>query len=284
MAIEGAAVLKQSSTTPGVAVQAIRSSPARTVSVEIDGSVAIIRVANSPVNALHPAVAEEIRLAAESIGTTAPDARVLILTGTGRHFISGGDIRYFQQLEASTAQSYALEIQRMHDALFHHPLPVIAAINGYALGGGTEVIMACDIRIAEEKAVFGLPEVTLGLIPAAGGTQNLRRFIPLGIAKRMLFTGERLPASEMQRHGLVDEVVADGEALTRAREIAHRISQNAPLAVRAAKQAINFSLSTSLPDGHRLEAILLAELFATSDLREGVNAFLEKRRATFEGK
>ena len=254
-----------------------------TVTLEIDGQIGILRIDHPPVNALHPLVSDRILELAEGATPVKGDLRALVLTGSGRCFVAGGDIRYFTELNRQTAEQYALRIQRMQDALHNHVLPVIAAVNGAALGGGCELMMACDIRIADERALIGLPEVGLGLIPAAGGTQNLPRLVPMGVAKRMLFTGERLTAVEARAIGLVDEVVPAGQALSRAMEIARRIASNAPLAVRAAKRAVNRGLEMPAADGYRLEAQLLGELFETGDLQEGVSAFLAKRLPHFKG-
>lgn len=250
------------------------------VRCERDGGVALITVDNPPVNALHPAVAARIAEHVDAIGHD-PDVRCVILTGAGRHFVAGGDIEYFRALDRSSAERYVLGVQRMQDSLGLLPQPVIAAINGTALGGGCELAMACDIRVAEEQAVFGQPEVSLGIIPGAGGTQNLPRLIAPGRAKRLLFTGERIGARDAWDWGLVDEVVPTGGSVDRARELAGQIAGNAPLAVTAAKRAVNLGLQMSVVDGHRLEAALFATLVSTKDFREGVDAFFEKRPPAF---
>jgi enoyl-CoA hydratase len=169
----------------------------------------------------------------------------------------------------------------MQDAIGLLQQPVIAAVNGTALGGGCELAMACDIRIADEQAVFGQPEVQLGIIPGAGGTQNLPRLVGAGRAKRLLFTGERLSAAAALEWGLVDEVVPEGSALERARALGAAIAANAPLAVAAAKRAVNLGLQMSLGDAHRLEATLFTALVETSDFAEGVDAFFAKRPPSF---
>jgi enoyl-CoA hydratase len=251
------------------------------VRLEIRDQVAVITIDNPPVNALHPAVADAI---AGQVAKVAVDdsVRVLILTGAGKHFMAGGDIEFFKTLNRSRAERYVLGIQKMQDDLATLPQPVIAALNGTTLGGGCELAMACDIRIAEEHVTLGQPEVTLGLIPGAGGTQALPRLVPLGRAKRMLFTGERITAAEAQVIGLVDEVVPAGTAVDRAIELAGIIARNAPLAVTAAKRAVTLGMQMSLLDANRLEATLFASLAETDDLREGVRAFFEKRPPSFE--
>ncbi len=247
------------------------------------GAVAVITIENPPVNALHPDVAAALE---ERLGELADDIsiRCVILTGGGRHFMAGGDIAHFPSLDRDRAERYVLGVQRMQDAIGTLPQPVIAAVAGAAVGGGCELAMACDIRVADEGATFGQPEVTLGIIPGAGGTQNLPRLVPVGAAKRMLFTGERIGAADALALGLVDEVVPVGTALERAQALADRIARNAPLAVTAAKRAVNLGLQMSALDGHRLEATLFASLVETSDFREGVSAFFEKRPPQFNRK
>jgi enoyl-CoA hydratase/carnithine racemase len=242
----------------------------------------IVTIDSKPVNALHPDVSDEI-LAAVDAAARDGSVRSVVLTGTGKHFVAGGDITYFQTLTPRTAELYALRIQQMQTALQTMGAPVIAAVNGTALGGGCELMMACDIRLAEEQAVIGQPEVGLGIIPGAGGTQMLPRLIPQGIAKRLLFTGERISAREALRIGLVDEVVETGGVLVAALRLAEKINANAPRAVAAAKRAVTLGLQMSLADGLRLEASLFGALFETADVKEGVAAFLEKRKADFRG-
>jgi enoyl-CoA hydratase len=251
------------------------------VRLEQRGRTAIITIDNPPVNALHPTLAAAI---AERVATVGADRelRALVLTGAGRHFMAGGDIEFFKTLDRSSAERYVLGVQRMQDDLATLPQPVIAALNGTTLGGGCELAMACDVRIAEEQVKLGQPEVSLGLIPGAGGTQALPRLVPIGLAKRLLFTGERIDAAEALRIGLVDEVVATGSGLERAVALAEQIGRNAPLAVTAAKRAVNLGTQMSLLDANRVEATLFSSLAETGDLEEGVRAFFEKRAPLFE--
>lgn len=250
---------------------------------EKQGAAAIVTVDNPPVNALHPDVAEEILQAIQLIANDA-DVRGMVLTGNGRIFIAGGDIQFFPTLEPRTAEMYALGIQHMQAALQALDKPVIAAINGHALGGGCELAMACDIRIADERAKLGQPEVRLGLMPGAGGTQQLPRLMPVGQAKRLLFTGQSIEASQALAFGLVDEVVPAGQALSAALALIEEIAANAPLAVAQIKRAVDLGLTQSLTDGLKLEAALFASLFHTEDCREGVTAFLAKRKPQFKGR
>lgn len=248
-----------------------------------EGGVALITIDNPPVNALHPAVADAI---AECAAEVAEDreVRAVVLTGAGSHFMAGGDIKFLKTLRRSDAERYVLRVQKMQDDLAMLPQPVIAALNGTTLGGGCELAMACDIRIAEEQVILGQPEVSLGLIPGAGGTQALPRLVPLGRAKRLLFTAERIGASEALTIGLVDEVVPQGMAVERAVELGQRIARNAPLAVTAVKRAVALGMQMSHLDANRLEAALFASLVETHDLSEGLAAFLERRPASFESK
>jgi enoyl-CoA hydratase len=164
------------------------------------------------------------------------------------------------------------------------PIPTIAAVNGYALGGGCEVALACDIRIAAENATFGFPEVGLGILPGLGGTQRLPRLIGPALAKELIFTGRRIEAEEAREIGLANRVVGRGEALGAARELAAEIGQNAPLAVRHAKTAANRALDVDLVSGLEYETDQFALLFSTDDAIEGMNAFGEKRKPKFEGR
>ena len=255
----------------------------RFISTARQAATVVITIDNKPVNALHPDVSDEILAAVEDAARD-ETIRALILTGAGKHFVAGGDIAFFQTLSPRTAELYALRIQQMQGVLQTIPIPVIAAINGTALGGGCELMMACDIRIAEEQALIGQPEVQLGIIPGAGGTQMLPRLVPQGVAKRLLFTGERITARDAQSIGLVDEAVETGHALDAALSLAEKINANAPRAVAAAKRASTMGLQMSLADGLKLEAALFGALFETADVREGVQAFLNKRRPNFQGR
>lgn len=238
---------------------------------------------NPPVNALHPRVSSVLAEALRALGDER-EIRCVVITGAGRHFVAGADLHYVRSLDRFGAERYALAIQSMQDMIRQLPQPVIAAVNGTALGGGCELAMACDMRIAEERAVFGQPEVTLGLIPGAGGTQHLPRLVPVGRAKRMLFTGERITAAEALAIGLVDEVVPDGSSLDAAMELAARISRNAPAAVSAAKRAVDLGLQAGIVEGHRIEAAMFGPMVETADFAEGTAAFFEKRPPEFRRK
>jgi enoyl-CoA hydratase len=210
--------------------------------------------------------------------------RAVIITAKGKAFVAGAEISSFPSLNRRTGELYALEVTALHRTIEEFDWPVIAAINGYTLGGGCELALACDIRIASRKALFGLPEVTLGLIPGAGGTQRLPRLIPMGKAKKMVFSGESIDAEEAERIGLVDQVVEPGQELLEAKKMAQRILKNGPIAVRFAKKAMNRGVQMSLSEALMMEATLFGELFETKDTKEGVRSFLEKRKPQFQGK
>lgn len=248
-----------------------------------DGHTFVTTIDNPPVNALHPDVSDEI-LSAARAAEADPSVRSFVLTGAGRCFVAGGDIKFFTSLNREGAAKMALQVQQMQEALHFLRVPVIVALNGHALGGGLELMMACDIAIAEEQALLGLTEVKLGLIPGAGGTRMLCRMIPRGTAKRLLFTGQKLSAREAERLGLVDQVVPQGESLNAALALAAEINTAGPVAVAAAKKSAIFGLDHSLDEPHRREVDLFSALFDTDDHREGIHAFLERRPPNFTGR
>ena len=213
------------------------------------------------------------------------DVRGVILTGAGdRAFIAGADISELAHVTAYEAQQSSRFGQGVLDLIENLGKPVIAAINGFALGGGCETAMACTIRIAVEAAKFGQPEVKLGLLPGGGGTQRLPRLVGKGHALQLILTGEMISAQEAHRIGLVNEVTAPGDLIPRAEAIAQKIIANAPLAVQYAMEAVNKGMEMTLAEGLYLEAVLFGVSCATEDKKEGTTAFLEKRAAQFKGK
>ena len=212
------------------------------------------------------------------------NVRVLILTGAGeKSFVSGADIAELAKLDPVGGRRTSEFGQSVFRRLETMGKPSIAAINGYALGGGCELAMACTIRVAAETAKIGLPEVTLGVIPGYGGTQRLPRIVGRGTAMDLILTGRAVDAQEALRIGLVSQVVPLADLMETARKTALRILRNGPLAVRAAMQSVDYGLDMTFEHGSRTEAALFGLLCATGDMREGLKAFLEKRKADFKG-
>ncbi len=235
-------------------------------------------------NALNSQTMEEVRdaferaLADEGVGG-------VILTGAGeKAFVAGADIGELAEQDAVGAKEFALVTQEILHKIETFPKPVIAAVNGYALGGGCELAMACHIRIASERAKFGQPEVNLGIIPGNGGTQRLPRLVGRGRAIELVLTGRMVDAEEAVRIGLVNQVVPPERLLPSCEEMLNTIFEKGPVAVRLALEAIHHGLNMSLEDGMQLEANLFGMCFSTEDMREGTSAFLEKRKPSFKGR
>jgi len=248
-------------------------------------SIAYITV-NRPkvLNALNMATMEELRAAFHEIKNDA-EVRVVILTGAGeKAFIAGADIGELAQHDAVRGKEYTHRGQNVLNLIENLGKPVIACINGFALGGGCEIAIACTMRLASENAKLGQPEVKLGIIPGYGGTQRLPRLVGKGIAMQLVLTGEMISAQEAHRIGLVNEVVAAAELIPRAEAIAQKIIANAPLAAQYAMEAVNKGMEMTLAEGLYLEATLFGVSCATEDKKEGTTAFLEKRQAQFKGK
>ncbi len=252
---------------------------------ELDGRIALVTI-NRPkaLNSLSGGVIRElldvcVRVESDdSIGA-------LILTGAGeKAFVAGADISELAKLEPVGARDFCLRGQRLCNHLANMLKPTIAAVNGFALGGGCEIAMACHIRIASESAKFGQPEVKLGVIPGYGGTQRLPRLIGLGRAIEWLTTGAMMDAAEAYRIGLVNRVTSPAELIPTARNIAREIFKVGPMAVRYTLEAANKGLEMSIEDGLNLEATLFGLSIATADSKEGLSAFLEKRPANFSGR
>jgi len=209
--------------------------------------------------------------------------RVVILTGAGeKAFVAGGDIAVMQPLGPLAARDMALQAQAVFNAIEACSKPVIAAINGYALGGGCELAMACDIRIASDAAKLGQPEINLGIIPGWQGTQRLPRLVGKGRAKELIFTGNMVSAEEACRIGLVNQVVPAGELIQSAREMAGQMAGKSLAALRLAKEAIGNGLEMESTKAYRYEADLFGLCFSTADQKEGMGAFLEKRKPQFK--
>ena len=252
---------------------------------EKKGAIAYVTL-NRPkvLNALNQRTWENLRTALEDARDDA-QVRGVILTGAGdKAFIAGADISelsHVTAIEAEKSSTYGQEVLNLVENLGK---PVIAAVNGFALGGGCETAMACTIRVASEHAKFGQPEVTLGLIPGGGGTQRLPRLIVKGRALQIILSGEMISAQEAFRIGLVNEVVPAAELTTRAEAILKRIFSNAPVAVKYSLEAVNKGMETSQAEGLSLEASLFGLCAGTEDKNEGTQAFLQKRPAQFHGR
>src|SRR6201998_22475 len=253
--------------------------------LEKKNSIAYVTV-NRPklLNALNMATMEELRAAVHDIKSDAA-IRVVIFTGSGKKaFIAGADIGEWAKQDAVTGKEYTHRGQNVLNLIENLGKPVIACVNGFALGGGCEIAMACTLRLASESAKLGQPEATLGIIPGYGGTQRLPRLVGKGIAMQMVLAGEMISAQEAHRIGLVNEVTAPGELIPRAEALAQKIISNAPLAIQYAMEAVNHGLDLTLAEGLYLEATLFGVCCATQDKTEGTTAFLEKRAAAFKGK
>lgn len=235
-------------------------------------------------NALNQATLEELDKLADLIAKDT-DIKVVILTGSGeKAFVAGADITEMQHKTAIEGRNFGKLGQAVFNKIENLPQPVIAAVNGFALGGGCELAMSCDIRIASDRAKFGQPEVTLGITPGFAGTQRLARLVGKGRAKELLYTGDVIDANEAYRIGLVNKVAAADELMTTARTMAEKIMSRAPIAVQLCKAAVNEGLDTDLETGVAYEAEVFGLCFATNDQKEGMSAFVEKRKASFQGK
>ncbi len=258
---------------------------AETLLVERDGAVAILTL-NRPavLNALNADLLEQLRETLDQLkGDKA--VRAVVITGSGeRAFAAGADIAELAALEGAAAgEAKARAGQHVTELIEALPVPVIAAVNGFALGGGCELAMACDFRLASDNAKFGQPEVNLGLPPGYGGTQRTTRLLGSGMALYLCLTGEMIDAAEALRIGLVQKVVPIGELVPEAKRIANLIATKGPLAVAATKRAIYGGAALSMSDALKLEAHAFGAMFDTSDMREGTSAFLEKRKPQFRG-
>jgi enoyl-CoA hydratase len=263
---------------------AIAQLSLETVLYEKKGGIAYVTL-NRPkvLNALNKTAVAELRVAFEHAQDDS-EVHGVILTGAGdKAFIAGADINEVATDTPVQAEEKTRRGQEVMNLIENLGKPVIAAINGFALGGGCEAALACTIRIAVENAKFGLPEVKLGIMPGYGGTQRLPRLVGKGAALQLILTGAMIGAQEAYRIGLVNEVVPAGELIARAETILTQIAGNAPLSVKYALQAVNKGLETSLSEGLLLEASLVAICTSTEDKKEGTSAFLEKRPAKFQG-
>ena len=253
--------------------------------VDRDGAVAVV-IVNRPkvLNALNSETLDELRRAILELKHD-DSVRAVVLTGAGeKSFVAGADINELSVLAPAVAREHAATGQHVLDLIEHMGKPVIAAINGYALGGGCELAMACTIRIAADTAKLGQPEINLGLIPGYAGTQRLSRIAGRGRALELLLTGDQIPAAEALRLGLVNRVVPAADLLNEAKKLGATLASKPPLAVRYILEAVHKGLEMPFPQAQSFEATLFGLAASTDDMREGTKAFLEKRKPEFKGK
>lgn len=236
-------------------------------------------------NALNSQVLNDMADFLRQIGEMKSEhAKGLIVTGAGeKAFIAGADIKEINSLDDEQAYQFSQRGQLIFEELSHLKIPVVAAVNGFALGGGCELALACDFICASEKAKFGLPEVTLGLIPGFGGTVRLLQAVGLRKARELTFSGEMISAQEAHRLGLVNHVLPHGELMGFVNQLVEKIASRAPLAIMAAKRSMNFAWDNDVEKSQKEEARLFSELFTSSDVKEGTKAFMEKRPPVFKG-
>lgn len=250
---------------------------------QIDNGIATLTF-NRPkaLNALNQALLEEFATVLDEVEKN-PEIRVLILTGGGeKAFVAGADISELAKMNPLLAKRFATKGQKLFSRLESLSIPVIAAVNGFALGGGTEVALSCDFIYASEKAVFGLPEITLGLIPGFGGTQRLARLVGTNMAKELIFTGRTFAARDAETYGVVNKVCSPETLMEEVMKTARAIAAKGSVSLRAAKEAIGCGKDVDLETGCRFEADAFALCMASKDAAEGTSAFLEKRKAEFK--
>lgn len=248
------------------------------VKVETQGAVSVVTIDRpEALNALNPDVLHDLEEAFDRIDQES--VRVVVLTGSGKAFVAGADIAAMAQYDEKQAEEFGREGNRIFRKIETFPLPVIAAVNGFALGGGNELAMAADIRYASETAVFGQPEVGLGITPGFGGTQRLMRVIgSRSMAREIIFSARNIKADDALRIGLVSKVLPQDELLPAALKLAETIAKNAPVAVRLSKQAMNEGADQAMDKAIETEVAAFAKTFTTEDVKEGMGAFLEKRK------
>jgi enoyl-CoA hydratase len=253
--------------------------------IERDDAVAVITF-NRPkvLNALNTQTLSELSRAMASFKDD-PGVRAIVLTGAGeKSFVAGADINELAVQTPVQGKEHARRGQQIFDTIEQLGKPVIAAVNGFALGGGCELVMACTLRIAADTARFGQPEINLGLIPGYGGSQRLPRLVGRGVALEILLTGDMVSAQRAYEIGLVNKVVPAAELVSEAKKIAHALAAKAPIAVRYILEAVHHGLEGPLAAGQFLETALFGTIASSDDMREGTRAFLEKRKAVWQGK
>jgi len=256
------------------------------VKVRVEPPIAWIRLSRPDrLNALNDEVLDRLVEALRYVDSLPWDrARVVVIYGEGKAFSAGADVSQFPSLDPLTAMRLSRKIHETASAIENLSRPVICAIHGYALGGGLELALACDIRIATRSAQLGLPEVTIGIFPGGGGTQRLARVVGLGRALELVLTGRRVSGEEAERIGLVNRAVPDDKLLDEARALANELAQRPPIALAMAKKLVRMSLDAPIDAGLFAEAAAFGVIFSTEDAKEGARAFLEKRRAEYRGR
>ena len=248
------------------------------VRFDAEGAVGIVTIDRpKALNALNSEVLSDLEACFDGIDTNV--IRAVVLTGSGdKSFVAGADIGEMSKLSVAEGEAFGKKGNDVFRKIETFPVPVIAAVNGFALGGGCEIAMSCDIRICSDNAMFGQPEVGLGITPGFGGTQRLARIVGVGMAKQLIYTARNIKADEAFRIGLVNAIYSPEELMPAAKKMAATIAQNAPIAVRACKKAINDGLDAKMDDAIVIEEKLFGSCFETHDQIEGMNAFLEKRK------
>ena len=248
------------------------------VNIDLQGAVAVLTIDRpKALNALNPEVLADLKAAFESIDQNA--VRCVVLTGAGdKSFVAGADIGSMSTMTKAEGEAFGKLGNDIFLAIESFPLPVIAAVNGFALGGGCELAMSCDIRICSDNAMFGQPEVGLGITPGFGGTQRLARLVGMGMAKQMLYTARNIDAGEALRIGLANAVVPQADLMDAALKMANSIAKNAPIAVRGCKKAVNKGVQVSIDKGVEIEEKIFGDCFETHDQVEGMACFLSREK------
>ena len=248
------------------------------VSCEVQDRVAVLTIDRpKALNALNPEVLNDLRLAFEGLDQS--EVRCVILTGAGdKSFVAGADIAAMSTMTKAEGEAFGKQGNDVFLMVENFPLPVIAAVNGFALGGGNELAMSCDIRLASENALFGQPEVGLGITPGFGGTQRLARVVGVGMAKQLVYSATNIKANEALRIGLVNAVYAPDQLMDAARKLAGKIASNAPIAVRNCKRAINEGIELPIAEAVQVEERLFGACFETHDQVEGMSCFLSREK------
>jgi len=260
------------------------SRPREYIHLQVEEKIAVVTLDRPPLNALNAQLQAELSDVFEEIQTM-KDAGIVIITSVSKKaFMAGADIKMFSEMGPEEALKMSESTQNVFNMIQSAEKVVIAAVSGLALGGGCELALACDMRVADESAVFGFPEVSLSLFPGAGGTQRLSRLVGTGKAKELILTGDPISATQAKDIGLIERLASEGDAVTEARKIAERILMRGPVAVARAKEAIDKGINVPMKNGLKIERQFFSELFRTKDCKEGINAFIEKRLPEFVGR